>query len=51
MLTTFLSYGQVPTHRQGELIQAAASAKARDEKLDDHALLEALTARLRGKAA
>jgi integrase len=50
VLTTFLSYGQVPTHRQGELIQAAASPKARDE-LDDRALLEALTARLRAKAA
>jgi hypothetical protein len=46
-----LSYGQVPTHRQGELIQSAASTKPRDDKLDDHALLEALTARLRGRAA
>lgn len=50
VLTTFLSYGQVPTHRQGELIQTATLAKASDEKLNDHALLEALTARLRGTA-
>lgn len=51
VLTTFLSYGQVPTHRQGELIQAIASARVRDDKIDDEALLEALTARLTGKAA
>jgi integrase len=49
VLTTFLSYGQVPTHRQGELIQAASAAKADAGTMDDRALLEALSARLSGK--
>ena len=49
VLTTFLSYGQVPTHRQGELIRAASGARADAGSMDDRALLEALTARLSGK--
>lgn len=46
VLTTFLSYGQVPTHRQGTLIQSARAA--RHDKIDDRALLEALATRLNG---
>jgi integrase len=47
VLTTFLSYGQVPTHRQGELIHAASAPKATAGTIDDRALLEVLAARLR----
>jgi integrase len=49
VLTTLLSYGQVPTHRQGELIHAAAAARVDAGTIDDRALLEALTARLSSK--
>lgn len=49
VLTTFLSYGQVPTHRQGELIHAARAPRIDAGTIDDRALLEALTARLSGK--
>jgi integrase len=51
VLTTFLSYGQVPTHRQGELIHAASAARVDPGPIDDRALLEALTERLSGKGA
>lgn len=47
VLTTFLSYGQVATHRQGELIQACGLREGNE--IDDRALLEALAARLAGK--
>lgn len=50
VLTTFLSYGQVPTHRQGELIRAASAPRSENDDFDDSALLAALTARL-GRAA
>jgi integrase len=33
-LTTFTSYGQVPLHRQGELIRNAGRVDPRDDKLD-----------------
>lgn len=33
-LTTFASYGQVPTHRQGELVRSAGQGENREEKLD-----------------
>ena len=46
VLTTFLSYGQVSTHRQGELIQAAPPNAPGAGGIDDRALLEALAARL-----
>ena len=49
VLTTFLSYGQVPTHRQGELIQATSARRVEAGTMDDRALLEALSARLSGK--
>lgn len=49
VLTTLLSYGQVPTHRQGELIQAAAGIRVGVGEIDDRALLEALALRLKGK--
>ena len=34
MLTTFTSYGQVPVHRQGDLIRAA-DRKRNSDPLDD----------------
>jgi integrase len=46
VLTTFLSYGQVSTHRQGELIQAASATNK--FAINDRTLLEALAARLNG---
>jgi len=46
VLTTLLSYGQVPSHRQGELIHAASAARTKGAAIDDRALLEALAARL-----
>jgi integrase len=46
VLTTFLSYGQVSTHRQGELIQAASATNK--VAINDRTLLEALAARLNG---
>lgn len=48
VLTTFTSYGQVPAHRQGELIRAA-TARPADGDLDNATLIAALAARL-GKA-
>lgn len=48
VLTTFLSYGQVPTHRQGELIHATSTARVGAGTIDDRALLEALAVRLGG---
>lgn len=33
-LTTFLSYGRVPLHRQGQLIRTAGSGDAREDKID-----------------
>lgn len=33
-LTTFTSYGQVPVHRQGELVRNAGSGASAEEKLD-----------------
>jgi len=51
VLTTFLSYGQVPTHRQGALIRAESAAGSENNGFDDSALLAALTARLSRKAA
>lgn len=48
VLTTFLSYGQVSTHRQGELIQASSGARGRGTEIDDRVLLAALAARLKG---
>jgi integrase len=51
VLTTFLSYGQVSTHRQGELIQRTSAAEGDTVPIDDRALLEALAARLSGRAA
>lgn len=50
VLTTFTSYGSVPTHRQGELIRAAGRKPTADALLDDEALFAALRSRL-GKAA
>jgi integrase len=49
VLTTFTSYGNVPAHRQGELIRAS-EAGADNGGLDNAALLAALAARL-GKVA
>jgi len=51
VLTTFLSYGQVATHRQGELIKAASASRHIGNEFDDRALLEALAARLGGKGS
>lgn len=46
VLTTFTSYGAVPSHRQAELIRAR-SEKAIAPRIDDDDLLEAITRRLR----
>ena len=51
VLTTFLSYGQVSTHRQGELIQAASRNLQDAHGIDDRALLDALAARLKAGGA
>lgn len=48
LMTTFTSYGNVPTHKQGELIRATGSSGG--DELDDRALMAALQRRL-GKAA
>jgi integrase len=48
VLTTFLSYGRVSTHRQGELIQRAPAVRRAGNEMDDRTLLQALTARLTG---
>lgn len=48
VLTTFTSYGQLPSHRQGELIRMAARARPEvDQAFGNEALLAALAARLR----
>jgi integrase len=49
VLTTFTSYGGVPVHRQGELIQSLGTAREapRDATGDHIALLEDLIARLK----
>ena len=44
VMTTFTSYGNVPTHKQGELIRETGAGD-RDE-LDDRALMAALQRRL-----
>jgi integrase len=46
VLTTFLSYGEVSTLRQGELIQAASPHHRSSHAIDDRALLQALASRL-----
>lgn len=35
VLTTFTSYGTVPTHRQGELVRAAGTGKGASNVMDD----------------
>lgn len=48
VLTTFTSYGQVPTHRQGVLIRAAAGKKESADWTHDadlHAMLRAIAAK------
>jgi hypothetical protein len=46
MLTTFTSYGQLPTHRQGELIRALSAHAAHSDaaRAGQVAALEALLA-------
>lgn len=44
VLTTFTSYGSVPTHRQGELVQSASSG---DGRLDDQKLMALIATRLK----
>lgn len=48
VMTTFTSYGNVPTHKQGELIRTTGQSD--HNELDDRALMAALQRRL-GKAA
>jgi integrase len=47
VLTTFTSYGQIPTHQQGKLIQRRRVHPGLDAHMDNDALIAALTARLR----
>ena len=47
VLTTFTSYGQVPVHRQGELIRAMASKAAANVATDQIEVLEALVATMK----
>jgi integrase len=47
VLTTFTSYGQVPLHRQGELIRATALSDAPYVATDQIEVLEALVATIR----
>jgi integrase len=47
VLTTFTSYGQVPVHRQGELIRAMASNAAADVANNQIQALEALVATMK----
>jgi hypothetical protein len=49
VLTTFTSYGSVPTHRQGELIRTAGSKDA--AVLLDDPDIRALVAKIRGQTA
>ena len=46
VLTTFTSYGQVPVHRQGELIRALSNVGPAEGSRDDQALIDALAKRL-----
>lgn len=46
VLTTFTSYGQVPMHRQGELIRSLSNTGPAEASRDDQALIEALAKRL-----
>ena len=46
VLTTFTSYGQIPLHRQGELIQRTGVQSRSDAHMDNDALLATLAARL-----
>jgi integrase len=46
VLTTFTSYGNVPVHRQGELIRNLGKSESRIDALNDKALIAALAARL-----
>ena len=48
VLTTFTSYGQVPAHRQGELIRALSEPRPECDALDDPnviALIRAIQAK------
>jgi integrase len=47
VLTTFTSYGSVPTHRQGELIRAMTSNAAANVATDQIQALEALVATMK----
>ena len=49
VLTTFTSYGQVPTHRQGELIRSRGQPRSRHDTLSDPNVI-ALIAAIRGEA-
>ena len=49
VMTTFTSYGSVPTHRQGELVRST-KANAKSDLLDDPDVL-ALLSKIRNKAA
>jgi hypothetical protein len=50
VLTTFTSYGSVPTHRQGELIRATAN-RGPSAPDDTVAAMETLLARLKAQQA
>jgi integrase len=47
VMTTLTSYGQVPTHRQGELIRAMAATATSATPADQVAVLEALIASMK----
>ncbi|EYD76118.1 Site-specific recombinase XerC [Rubellimicrobium mesophilum DSM 19309] len=51
VLTTFTSYGQVPTHRQGELIRGLkqSGTGADNGQPSEMELLEALVARVKSR--
>jgi integrase len=51
VLTTFTSYGQLPAHKQGELIRAQCSAGAGSASSEQIAALEALVAGLKAGGA
>ena len=50
MMTTLTSYGQIPAHRQGELIRMIGTPSSRLAKRDQIATLEALLAGLKAGA-
>lgn len=51
VLTTFTSYGEVPTHRQGEIIRSLGERKAASlAEADPWAVIEALLASRRAGA-